>query len=101
MIFMLILLSAESYAYVIMILGYFQTVRPLKRTPVSLPANSDEWPTVDIFVPTYNEPLSVVRYTVWAAMNLIGRPTKFTFAFWTTADANSFASSLSKPDAGT
>ncbi|MGB9433057.1 MAG: UDP-forming cellulose synthase catalytic subunit [Candidatus Acidiferrum sp.] len=70
MIFMLILLSAESYAYVIMILGYFQTVRPLKRTPVSLPANSDEWPTVDIFVPTYNEPLSVVRYTVWAAMNI-------------------------------
>ena len=70
MFFMLILLTAEGYAYLIMILGYFQTIRPLRRTPAPLPANPEDWPTVDVFVPTYNEPLSVVRYTVWAAMNI-------------------------------
>ena len=70
MVFMLILILAESYAYVIMILGYFQTIRPLHRTPAPLPVDTSEWPTVDIYVPTYNEPLSVVRYTVWAAMNI-------------------------------
>lgn len=70
MVFMLILLLAESYAFVIMILGYFQTIRPLHRTPAPLPTDTNEWPTVDIYVPTYNEPLGVVRYTVWAAMNI-------------------------------
>jgi cellulose synthase (UDP-forming) len=70
MVFMVILLLAELYAFVILLLGYFQTVRPLGRKPAPLPENSNEWPTVDIFIPSYNEPLSVVRYTVWAAMNL-------------------------------
>ncbi len=70
MVFMVILLSAELYAFLILLLGYFQTIRPLGRKPVPLPDNPDTWPTVDIYIPTYNESLSVVRYTVWAAMNL-------------------------------
>jgi cellulose synthase (UDP-forming) len=70
MIFMLILLAAELYSFLILLLGYFQTIRPLSRKPAPLPDNPAEWPTVDVFIPTYNEPLSVVRYTVWAAMNL-------------------------------
>lgn len=70
MVFMVILLSAEIYAFVILLLGYFQTIRPLGRKPVPLPDNPETWPTLDVFIPTYNEPLSVVRYTVWAAMNL-------------------------------
>ena len=28
------------------------------------------WPAVDLLIPTYNEPLSVVRYTALAAMNI-------------------------------
>jgi cellulose synthase (UDP-forming) len=70
MIFMLILLAAELYSFLILLLGYFQTIRPLGRKPAPLPDNPAEWPTVDVFIPTYNEPLSVVRYTVWAAMNI-------------------------------
>ncbi len=31
---------------------------------------AQSWPTVDVFIPTYNEPLSVVRPTVLAAMAL-------------------------------
>src|SRR5271165_4406649 len=70
MVFMVILLCAELYAFGVLLLGYFQTIRPLERKPAPMPENSEAWPTVDIFIPSYNEPLSVVRYTVWAAMNL-------------------------------
>ena len=68
--FMLVLLSAEVYAFVILYLGYVQTIRPLRRPPVPLPARLEEWPDVDVLIPTYNEPLSVVRSTAFAAMNI-------------------------------
>src|SRR5437762_1069145 len=64
------LVLAEIYAFVVLLLGYFQTAWPLKRRPVGMPADSASWPTVDIFIPTYNEPLSVVKPTVFAAMSL-------------------------------
>lgn len=61
------LLLAEVYAFTILVLGYFQVLWPLNRRPVPLPADQNEWPTVDLFIPTYNEPLSVVRSTILAA----------------------------------
>jgi cellulose synthase (UDP-forming) len=69
-IFMLILLSAEFYAFVILFLGYIQTIRPLRRPPYPMPKDLDDWPHVDVLIPTYNEPLSVVRSTAFAAMNI-------------------------------
>ncbi|MDI8752098.1 hypothetical protein MJH54_33255, partial [Salmonella enterica subsp. enterica serovar Montevideo] len=42
-----------------LVLGYFQVVWPLNRQPVPLPKEMSQWPTVDIFVPTYNEDLNV------------------------------------------
>ena len=63
-------LGAEAIAFVILLLGYFQTMWPLRRTPVPLPDDPDDWPEVDLLIPTYNEPLSVVRYTALAAMNI-------------------------------
>ena len=68
--FVLILLAAEGYACLILYLGIFQTVRPLRRKPIQLPDDDREWPTVDVFIPTYNEPLEVVKTTVLAALNL-------------------------------
>jgi cellulose synthase (UDP-forming) len=68
--FMLVLLGAEFYAFVILMLGYIQTIRPLRRAPVPLPENLEEWPNVDVLIPTYNEPLAVVRSTVFASMNI-------------------------------
>ncbi|MEO6806394.1 MAG: UDP-forming cellulose synthase catalytic subunit [Edaphobacter sp.] len=68
--FILLLLLAETYAFVTLFLGYLQTLWPLRRTPVSLPDDPDLWPAVDLLIPTYNEPLSVVKYTVLAAMNI-------------------------------
>ena len=69
-IFVLLLLAAEFFAFATLILGYFQTVRPLKRPPVALDPNPADWPTVDVLIPTYNEPLHVVQGTVLAAMAL-------------------------------
>jgi len=74
--FMLILLAAESYAFLILFLGYLQTVWPLRRAPVALPDNPADWPDVDVIIPTYNEPLSVVRYTALAAAAMDYPPEK-------------------------
>ncbi len=68
--FMLTLLFAEMYAFAILYLGYVQTLWPLRRTPVPLPDDPEEWPAIDLLIPTYNEPLSVVRYTALSAMNI-------------------------------
>ncbi|MBH0069713.1 MULTISPECIES: UDP-forming cellulose synthase catalytic subunit [Pseudoalteromonas] len=64
------LLLAETYAWLVLILGFFQTVNPLERKPVPLPKDTDLWPTVDVYIPTYNEPLSVVRPTTLAALSI-------------------------------
>lgn len=68
--FILTLCLAEAYAFSILFLGYMQTVWPLRRTPVPLPDDPNTWPEVDLLIPTYNEPLEVVRYTALAAMNI-------------------------------
>ena len=64
------LLAAEAYTWLIVILGFIQTAWPLKREPAALPADRSTWPTVDVFIPSYNESLSVVRPTVLAAMEM-------------------------------
>ncbi len=66
-VFVLLLLAAEFFAFETLILGYFQTLRPLRRPPLPLEGEPDDWPTVDVLVPTYNEPLHVVKGTVLAA----------------------------------
>jgi cellulose synthase (UDP-forming) len=68
--FIWMLVAAETYAFIILFLGYMQTIWPLRRTPVPLPDDPEDWPAVDLLIPTYNEPLSVVRYTALAAMNI-------------------------------
>jgi cellulose synthase (UDP-forming) len=68
--FIWLLVLAEVYAFSILFLGYMQTLWPLRRTPVPLPEDTDLWPEVDLLIPTYNEPLNVVRYTALAAMNI-------------------------------
>ncbi|HUE01762.1 MAG TPA: UDP-forming cellulose synthase catalytic subunit [Bryobacteraceae bacterium] len=70
LVFVFLLLSAEVYAFMILVLGYVQTVCPLKRPPLPLPADRNSWPEVDIYIPTYNEPLEVVRPTVLAALSV-------------------------------
>ena len=68
--FIWLLVFAETYAFIILFLGYLQTLWPLRRTPVPLPDDPELWPSVDLLIPTYNEPLSVVKYTALASMNI-------------------------------
>lgn len=64
------LLGAETYSWIILMLGYVQASWPLDRKPAPLPADTTQWPTVDVLIPTYNEDLALVRHTVYAAMGL-------------------------------
>jgi cellulose synthase (UDP-forming) len=68
--FIFSLLLAEAYSFVILFLGYFQTIWPLRRAPVALPESTNEWPHIDVLIPTYNEPLELVRYTALGALNM-------------------------------
>lgn len=61
------LLYAEMYSYFVFFLGYFQLAWPLRRQPIPVPGPMDTWPSVDVYIPTYNEALSVVRATALAA----------------------------------
>lgn len=68
--FGLLLLLAEIYAWVVLVLGYFQNIWPLNRSPMPLPKDETQWPSIDLFIPTYNEDLEVVRATVYAALGI-------------------------------
>ncbi len=59
-----LLLGAEIYGLLLLFLGYFQTIELVERQPP--PATRR--PDVDIFIPTYNEPVDVVRRTVIGAL---------------------------------
>src|SRR5579863_9178118 len=41
LVFVFLLLGAETYAFLILILGYIQTLSPLKRPPIPLPEDQD------------------------------------------------------------
>ncbi len=75
--FIWLLVGAEAYAFIILGLGYMQTLWPLRRTPVPLPDDPDDWPSIDVLIPTYNEPLSVVKYSALAAINIDWPADKF------------------------
>ena len=70
MIFGYLLLAAEIYVYIVLLLSFFQLSWSLKRKIVPLPSDESKWPTVDVYIPTYNEPMQVVRDTVLAAQCL-------------------------------
>ena len=61
------LFLAEVYVWIMLLLSYLQTTWPLKREIAPLPEDTSLWPTVDVYIPTYNESLDVVRDTVLAA----------------------------------
>ncbi|MEL7028070.1 MAG: UDP-forming cellulose synthase catalytic subunit, partial [Pseudomonadota bacterium] len=64
------MVGAELYLWLVLVLSFFQTLSPRNRKPAPLPDDQKAWPTVDVFIPTYNEPLDVVRPTVLAATKL-------------------------------
>ncbi|MGF1513131.1 MAG: UDP-forming cellulose synthase catalytic subunit [Elainellaceae cyanobacterium] len=68
-IFTLLLFGAELYAIFTLLLTYFQTIRARDRQPVSLAQVPErQLPSVDIYIPTYNEDVAIVRKTALAAL---------------------------------
>jgi cellulose synthase (UDP-forming) len=68
-IFCLLLFVAELYAIGTLVLAYFQTIKIRDRKPVDLSLYpQDEWPKVDIYIPTYNEDVEIVRKTTLCAL---------------------------------
>ena len=70
------LVLAEMYAILVLFLGYMQTIWPLDRKPAPLPADPALWPTIDVYIPSYNESLDVVKPTVFAALAMDWPPEK-------------------------
>ncbi|SKA62109.1 UDP-forming cellulose synthase catalytic subunit [Enterovibrio nigricans] len=67
--FAMLLFFAECYGILVYVMGMFVTVKPYerKRVPIDL---EKTLPSVDVFIPTYNEPLDVVEPTILAASRL-------------------------------
>lgn len=68
--FSILLFVAELYAIATLLLSYFQTLRIRDRKTIPLTQwPQEKWPTVDIYIPTYNEDVAIVRKTVLGALN--------------------------------
>jgi cellulose synthase (UDP-forming) len=67
--FSVLLYGAEFYAVIGLLLAYFQTLKLKERTPVPLEMRPiEQWFKVDIYIPTYNEDVEIVRKTAIAAL---------------------------------
>ena len=73
----LLLYLAELYGIVIYLLGAFVNIHPWQRQPIPLPENKNEWPTVDIMIPSYNEDADILKVTLMAATQMDYPPEKF------------------------
>lgn len=62
-----LLFSAEFYAFVVLLCGYFQTAITRRRVPVPFDASRPDLPLVDVYVPSYNEDLDLLHDTLAAA----------------------------------
>ena len=64
-----VLFAAELYAISTLLLAYFQTLQVKERKPINLAQfPTAEWFSVDIYIPTYNEEVRIVRKTALAAL---------------------------------
>ena len=67
--FSIILYGAELYAIFTLLLSYFQTLKLRDRRPIDLATIPQmQWPSVDVYIPTYNEAVEIVRTTALAAL---------------------------------
>jgi len=68
--FAMLLYFAEAYGIIVYLLGVFVNINPLRRQPAKLPKDPAEWPSVDVFVPTYNEPEEIIETTLIASLQI-------------------------------
>ncbi len=66
----LALYFAEVYGIIMYVLGIFVNINPIKRKPCPLPDNQDDYPIVDILIPTYDEDLRLLETTLLASTQI-------------------------------
>jgi cellulose synthase (UDP-forming) len=67
----ILLFGAELYAILTLFLAYFQTIKILDRESVDISHIPEkDWFNVDVYIPTYNEDVEIVRKTALAALAL-------------------------------
>lgn len=74
----IILFLAEAYTILMVALNFFVISDPIRRLPQPLPEDKSLWPTVDVYIPTYNEDPDLVGHTVRAAVAMDYPKEKFT-----------------------
>ncbi len=70
-----ILFCAELYGIIVLLIGNFVNAWPITRQPAPLPPPED-LPTVDVFVPSYNESATVLEATLLATLQMRYPPDK-------------------------
>ena len=70
-IFLILLYMAETHGIFTHLMGMLVNISPLQRRPVPLPEDARRLPTVDVFIPTYNESPEIVETTAAACAQLI------------------------------
>lgn len=68
--FLLLLYLAETYGLLIHFMGLFVSLSPLNRRQAPLPADPRDLPTVDVYIPTCEEDVEIVRVTASACTQL-------------------------------
>ena len=66
----LTLFAAELYSAGFAFLGYFVNLYPRHRISVPLPTDESSLPSVDIVIPTYNEPSDLLEVTILGTLNI-------------------------------
>ena len=68
--FLILLYLAETYCICTYVISMFVNIAPLTRKIPPLPSEPERIPTVDVFIPTYNEDVDVVFVTATACTHL-------------------------------
>jgi len=92
----LILFITECYCFIQQSITRLTELSKTSRTPLPLPADTSTWPTVDVFIPTYDEDPEVVRATIIAATQMDYPAEKLKVYV---LDDGGTASMLAQPDA--
>jgi cellulose synthase (UDP-forming) len=69
-VFLVLLYLAETYGILIHFMGMFVNISPLTRRIPRLPKDERLLPTVDVFIPTYDEDVDILYTTVSACTQL-------------------------------
>ncbi len=65
-----LLYLAEGFGIILFMLGIFVNIRPVKRAFAPLPDDPQQYPSVDVLVPSYNETPEMLEVTLSAAVQI-------------------------------